>query len=158
VPSVDGEALHRLLQEHRINSTIVRRELAVLDFGRKQVDWALRLSPHYYDTTEELDAVLEVLVRAGQFFGEMGLLAGDSRNATVIARTDVECYRLDRSAFQALLLARPELADEVSKVVASRKPGLDIARAEAAQATTVPVESAEPALLARIQRFFGLKQ
>jgi CRP-like cAMP-binding protein len=97
-------------------------------------------------------------VRAGQFFGEMGLLAGDSRNATVIARTDVECYRLDRSAFQALLLARPELADEVSKVVASRKPGLDIARAEAAQATTVPVESAEPALLARIQRFFGLKQ
>jgi small-conductance mechanosensitive channel/CRP-like cAMP-binding protein len=96
-------------------------------------------------------------VRAGQFFGEMGLLAGESRNATVIAKTDVECYRLDRASFQALLLARPELADEVSKVVASRKPGLDMARAEAAQAPAAAVEPAQPALLERIQRFFGLK-
>jgi small-conductance mechanosensitive channel len=37
-------------------------------------------------------------VRAGQFFGEMGLLTGEARNATVIARTDVECYRLDRAS------------------------------------------------------------
>ncbi|HEX5091993.1 MAG TPA: mechanosensitive ion channel family protein [Burkholderiales bacterium] len=96
-------------------------------------------------------------VRAGQFFGEMGLLAGDSRNATVIAKTDVECYRLDRASFQALLLARPELAQEVSKVVASRTPELETARAEAAQAPELPAEAAEPALLERIQKFFGLK-
>jgi len=96
-------------------------------------------------------------VRAGQFFGEMGLLAGDSRNATVIAKTDVECYRLDRASFQALLLARPELAGEVSKVVASRSPELETARAEAALAPPPSPEPAEPALLARIQKFFGLK-
>jgi CRP-like cAMP-binding protein len=96
-------------------------------------------------------------VRAGQFFGEMGLLAGESRNATVVAKTDVECYRLDRASFQALLLARPELADEVSKVVAARKPELESARAEAAESAAEPVEPAQPALLERIQRFFGLK-
>ena len=96
-------------------------------------------------------------VRAGQFFGEMGLLAGESRNATVVAKTDVECYRLDRASFQALLLARPELADEVSKVIAARKPELESARAEAAEAMAHPPEPAQPALLERIQRFFGLK-
>lgn len=96
-------------------------------------------------------------VRAGQFFGEMGLLAGESRNATVVAKTDVECYRLDRASFQALLLARPELANEVSKVVATRKPELEHARAEAAEAMAHPPEPAQPALLERIQRFFGLK-
>lgn len=96
-------------------------------------------------------------VRPGQFFGEMGLLAGESRNATVVAKTDVECYRLDRASFQALLLARPELANEVSKVVAARKPELDTARAEAAEAMAHPPEPAQPALLERIQRFFGLK-
>jgi len=96
-------------------------------------------------------------VRAGQFFGEMGLLAGESRNATVVAKTDVECYRLDRASFQALLLARPELANEVSKVIATRKPELDSARAEAAEAMAHPPEPAQPALLERIQRFFGLK-
>lgn len=96
-------------------------------------------------------------VRPGQFFGEMGLLAGESRNATVVAKTDVECYRLDRASFQALLLARPELANEVSKVVAARKPELDSARAAAAEAMAHPPEPAQPALLERIQRFFGLK-
>ncbi len=96
-------------------------------------------------------------VRPGQFFGEMGLLAGESRNATVVAKTDVECYRLDRASFQALLLARPELASEVSKVVAARKPELDSARAEAAEAMAHPPEPAQPALLERIQKFFGLK-
>jgi small-conductance mechanosensitive channel len=96
-------------------------------------------------------------VRPGQFFGEMGLLTGDARNATVVAKTDVECYRLDRASFQALLLARPELAAEVSKVVATRKPDLESARAEAAEALAHPPEPAPPALLERIQKFFGLK-
>ena len=96
-------------------------------------------------------------VRAGQFFGEMGLLAGESRNATVVARTDVECYRLDRASFQGLLLARPEIADEVSRVIATRKPDLDSARAEAADAMAHPAPASQPALLDRIQRFFGLK-
>jgi hypothetical protein len=60
-------------------------------------------------------------LHAGQFFGEMGLLAGEARYATVIAKTDVECYRLDKAAFQGLLLSRPAIAEEVSRVVGSRR-------------------------------------
>ncbi len=95
-------------------------------------------------------------VRAGQFFGEMGLLTGEARNATVIARTDVECYRLDRASFQGLLLARPEIANEVSRVIAARKPGLETARAEAALEMANPQPPSQPDLLARMRRFFGL--
>ena len=95
-------------------------------------------------------------VRAGQFFGEMGLLTGEARNATVVARTDVECYRLDRASFQGLLLARPEIANEVSRVIASRKPGLETARAEAALEMANPTPPSQPDLLERISRFFGL--
>ena len=64
-------------------------------------------------------------IRAGEFFGEMALLSGDARSATVIAKTDVECYRLDRAAFQALLTARPQLAEEVQRMVSSRNTDLD---------------------------------
>jgi small-conductance mechanosensitive channel len=95
-------------------------------------------------------------VRAGQFFGEMGLLAGEPRNATVVARSDVECYRLDRASFQGLLLARPEIATEVSRVIAARKPGLETARAEAALEMANPPPPSQPALLERMRRFFGL--
>jgi hypothetical protein len=45
----------------------------------------------------------------------------------------------------------------VSRVIAARKPELETARAEAAEAMAHPPEPAQPALLERIQRFFGLK-
>jgi CRP-like cAMP-binding protein len=95
-------------------------------------------------------------LHAGQFFGEMGLLAGEARYATVVAKSDVECYRLDKAAFQGLLLSRPEIAEEVSRVVGSRRGDLDQARdafAGTRSAATQPVD-----LLARIRRFFGLRR
>jgi small-conductance mechanosensitive channel/CRP-like cAMP-binding protein len=96
-------------------------------------------------------------LRAGQFFGEMALLTGDARSATVIAKTDVECYRLDRAAFQGLLLSRPEIAEGMSRVIASRRPELEKVREAFATAPQpVPTESAD--LLGKIQRFFGLRR
>ncbi|HEV3008412.1 MAG TPA: cyclic nucleotide-binding domain-containing protein, partial [Burkholderiales bacterium] len=47
------------------------------------------------------------MLNAGQFFGEMALLTGDARAATVVAKSDVECYRLDRASFQELLSGLP---------------------------------------------------
>lgn len=40
-----------------INSALSYREFAQFDFGDKGVDWCLRLSPHYYNTEEEVDHV-----------------------------------------------------------------------------------------------------
>ncbi|MFE5484200.1 aminotransferase class V-fold PLP-dependent enzyme [Streptomyces sp. NPDC056527] len=40
-----------------INSALSFREFAQFDFGDKDVDWCLRLSPHYYNTEEEVDHV-----------------------------------------------------------------------------------------------------
>jgi CRP-like cAMP-binding protein len=125
----------------------VAQWLYVIAFGEAEVRFEQPGRPHR----------LLGALGPGQFFGEMGLLSGDSRNATVIARTDLECYRLDRASFQALLLARPELANEVSRVIATRKPGLETARAEAASTPLETHEPAQPALLERIQKFFGLK-
>jgi small-conductance mechanosensitive channel/CRP-like cAMP-binding protein len=95
-------------------------------------------------------------LHAGQFFGEMALLTGDTRSATVTAKTDVECYRLEGKAFQGLLLKRPEIAEGMSRVIASRRPDLDKVReAFAARRGTVTTEQVD--LLGRIRRFFGLR-
>ncbi|ACU77614.1 aminotransferase class V [Catenulispora acidiphila DSM 44928] len=52
-----------------INSALSFREFAVFDFGDKDVDWCLRLSPHYYNTEEEVAvvaaAVAELATPAG---------------------------------------------------------------------------------------------
>ena len=96
-------------------------------------------------------------LRAGQFFGEMALLTGEARSATVIALTDVECYRLDGKAFQSLLLRRPEIAEGMTKVIGARRPDLEKIRdAYASQPSIAVVEQKD--LLSRIRRFFGLRR
>ncbi|MBI4519591.1 MAG: aminotransferase class V-fold PLP-dependent enzyme [Gemmatimonadetes bacterium] len=49
------------LRRRRINTNASYRQYAVLDFDAKGVDWALRVSPHYYNTDAELDAFVEAI-------------------------------------------------------------------------------------------------
>jgi small-conductance mechanosensitive channel/CRP-like cAMP-binding protein len=92
---------------------------------------------------------------AGSFFGEAGLLTGAPRSATVVARTNVECYRLDKASFQGVLMSRPELAEQMSHVMAARQGALAAAIAgHEIAARDHAGRSAE--LLARIRSFFGL--
>ena len=64
----------------------------------------------------------------GDYFGEMGLMTGEPRSATVVARTDVECYRLDKEGFIDILQRRPQIADEISHLLARRRTELDAVR------------------------------
>jgi small-conductance mechanosensitive channel len=90
----------------------------------------------------------------GEFFGEMALMTGEPRSASVYAATDLACYRLDHASFHDLLLSRPELAEEISKVMATRRAGLS----QAANAgTDTSSEPNERELLRRIRKFFGLE-
>ena len=60
----------------------------------------------------------------GDFFGEMGMLTGEARRATVVALTAVDCYRLNKDGFAEVLQQRPELAREVSAIVDARNAEL----------------------------------
>ncbi len=60
-------------------------------------------------------------LEAPSYFGEMGLLTGQARGATVIAEGDVLCYRLDKAGFDAIVRARAELIEPMSKVVIARQ-------------------------------------
>jgi CRP-like cAMP-binding protein len=84
------------------------------------------------------------------------LISGEARTATVMAKTDVECYRLDRASFQELLLGRPEIAEEIKRVMGGRRGDLDSARQ--AFAVAGPVAEAEVRLATRIRRFFGMRK
>jgi selenocysteine lyase/cysteine desulfurase len=45
------------LDARGVNSALSFREFAQFDFRDKEVEWCLRLSPHYYNTEEEVDLV-----------------------------------------------------------------------------------------------------
>jgi CRP-like cAMP-binding protein len=60
---------------------------------------------------------------APEFYGEMGLMTGAPRGADVVARTDVECYRLGKSALERVLAARPEIGTSLAEILAARHTG-----------------------------------
>lgn len=93
---------------------------------------------------------------AGAFFGELSLLTGAPRQETVVAVTDVECYRLGKAAFEELLKRRPELVSRVSEVLAERQRAAHEMRTKLeASASREPLANQQD-LYTRIQRFFGL--
>lgn len=97
--------------------------------------------------------VLLDVLGPGNIFGEMGVLTGAARNATVIARGTVECFRVDKEAFQTILDSRKELAEALSRILekrlADRQERLGLSQEE-------PAEEQSSELLDRVLRFFGL--
>jgi small-conductance mechanosensitive channel/CRP-like cAMP-binding protein len=88
----------------------------------------------------------------GQFFGEMSLMTGESRTATVVAKTDVECYIVDKEAFQEIVHEKPELAGIISDILSRRQVDLGAKRSK----TPVPTAAQTSQLRSRIAAFFGI--
>lgn len=91
---------------------------------------------------------------APAFFGEMSLMTGAPRAATVVARTDCECYRLDRATFGRIIKARPELAEQITPVLEERRRS--VVTALASRGVAPPPDASSGDLLNRVRRFFGL--
>ncbi len=97
-------------------------------------------------------------LNAGNFFGEMGLMTGEPRTATVIASTDVECYRLNKEAFHDILHRRPEIAEDISRILARRRVELEGVREELnEEAMRRRMRHAQNDFLERIRKFFLLE-
>lgn len=60
------QAVKKALDDANIHAGIGTTINARIDFEEKGVDWALRLSPHYYNTKEEIDQAIAALAEMGQ--------------------------------------------------------------------------------------------
>jgi small-conductance mechanosensitive channel/CRP-like cAMP-binding protein len=86
----------------------------------------------------------------GEFFGEMSLLTGEPRSATVTALVETRLLTIDKDVFRPCLEAEPRLAEALERFLVGRR---------AAQTTAVsrdPGPSQEHDLLRRIREFFAM--
>lgn len=60
----DSKTLLEKLWSENINCRVSSLAVAQIDFPRKDVTWALRVSPHYYNTEEEVGRMMEVVGRS----------------------------------------------------------------------------------------------
>ena len=60
----NGKSLNEtttFLDAHKVFYSVARRDNALIDFDKKGIDWAIRLSPHYFNTKEELERVADII-------------------------------------------------------------------------------------------------
>lgn len=96
-------------------------------------------------------------LRAPDVFGEMGLMTGQPRRATIVALTSVDCYRIDKEHFEDILRGRPAMAAAISGVLAARNTSLSQAQSQLdGEERKSQFESDAHKILASIEQFFGL--
>lgn len=95
---------------------------------------------------------------APSYFGEMALVSGAPREATVAAVTEVECLRVGRRDFQQLLDDRPEFAADIAAVIAERQVALAATKEGLhGEGHSKRVEGERNRILTSVQEFFGLR-
>jgi len=102
-----------------------------------------------YQDTHHCVAVLG----SGQVIGEMSLLTGEPRQATVIAEQNLVCYELDKHSFASIIEQRPELAESMAELLSARTQELEELQ-DNIHAAPQPLEKQR--LLGNIRSWFGL--
>jgi len=61
MPGKQPNEVLEYLRAININTSTTHRSNAQIDFASKKVDWALRISPHYFNTEDEIDSLIQSL-------------------------------------------------------------------------------------------------
>ncbi|HVF64713.1 MAG TPA: mechanosensitive ion channel family protein [Casimicrobiaceae bacterium] len=94
---------------------------------------------------------------APAYFGEMGLMTGQPRRATIISDGDVLCYGLGKSTFDAIVKGRPAIVDALGQVLARRQAENDATlKAADDKARGRHAASGAGEIIRRIKQFFAL--
>lgn len=92
-----------------------------------------------------------------QYFGEMSLLTGEPRTATVVALEDSVLLEFGRQCFAEHFANNPQLTESLSKLLAARRT--EIAKASATPETPLAVvhQSETNRIFTRLRHIFGLR-
>jgi len=92
-------------------------------------------------------------LREGDFFGEMGLLTGEPRTATVLAVDETEVLEINNLCLKPILEENPELVASLSKIIEERRASLD----KLEEHTKEREIADKTSVFDSIKKFFGLK-
>ena len=103
--------------------------------------------------TLEPDGQEVARIGPGGFFGEMSLLTGAPRNATVRTVVDSDLLEIRADAFRRFVLANPAAVEQIGVAVATRRAELEERRVSGSAAA--PIEPPHT-LIDRIRRYLHL--
>lgn len=97
-------------------------------------------------------------LRAGDYFGEMSLLTGEKRSATVVASCDCQVLEIEKTIFAGMLQENPTLLQTLSEMLAQRRLENEGVLASSTEKIAMLTKKREYAasFLAKLYSFFEL--
>jgi small-conductance mechanosensitive channel/CRP-like cAMP-binding protein len=92
----------------------------------------------------------------GEFFGEMSLMTGEKRAATVRAFNECEIVEVGKEAFQAVIAPDPKIVEPITRILADRQHAIEENLNARAKRSRTSAEGTNQALLEKIRAFFQL--
>jgi branched-chain amino acid transport system substrate-binding protein len=93
---------------------------------------------------------------AGNFFGEMALLTGEERTATVVAVTNTLLFEITKENIAGLMSQQPEVSELISKILTERQI-MTQSQIHVQRDTPIEEEAIYKRFRERIESFFGLR-
>ncbi len=94
---------------------------------------------------------------AGNVFGEMGLLTGESRTATIISVTETWLYEVTKEDIAPLIEREPRISRRMSDILTERKMATE-AKKQSKDAKEFDKATIAAQIFNKIQNFFGFKK
>jgi CRP-like cAMP-binding protein len=156
------------LPRHEVETLAARLETVHVEAGGTIVRQGAPADKFFIIVDGEVDVLREespgqaakkvASLKPGQFFGEMALLTGEKRAATVVAATDVDLFTLDKTGFHDVMVGNPAIAVDISTILSERRAALEQAEGDltARFQPTASRGELKERILDRIRGYFGL--
>ncbi len=147
----------RKLAEHLVYAPFMKGEIMTRQGA--EAHWLYIITKGSADVIVSVDDIRKKVatLHAGDTFGEMSLLTGEPRSASLKALEDSDCYRLDRQVFGEILHGRPEIAHYLSALLAKRKVEIEAVRQDLdAEAKATMLKGQQQSIFAKIHQMFDL--
>ena len=160
------QALFRCLDDEQLDALLPRGRVAHFGRGETLIQQGDNGDSMFILVEGEATALAERngmqrpvgTLSAGDCFGEMSLLTGERRNATVVAQTDCDVVEIGKPVLANSLKQNPKLLSQLSELLAKRQMATEDVFAEAAQTDTVHTRQAKyvAGFMDRVRSFFEL--
>ncbi len=154
---LDEEQLGKLLTQARLQR-FGRGEKVIEQGGTGQSMFVLLQGEAEVFVGAHGAQTLVATLRTGDYCGEMSLLTGEPRSATVIARTDCEMWEIDKNTMGDLLQENEALVQQLGEILAERRLMTEGIVASATNRNEVRMKQQEytQGFLQKLSAFFDL--
>ncbi len=148
---LSGEEIERLANASK--SRIYAPGEAIVRMGRDGNSMFVIISGSVTVQVPEKNSLRTISeLRENDFFGEMSLLTGEPRSASVVAAEETEVLQIRKEALKPILEENPVLVEAISEIAHGRKHLLEEQKDKQSESL-----ADKSGMLSSIKRFFGLK-